>query len=269
MAGLATLHHETRRWLRSANTNDPEKRPLSRLQNHESQVKYARYLKRFVCYSLRIATWILSRQGVASDPVDGSSDTDEDEGGDDRSEGPDKQQTLPGPSDHLHDAERLFPWKDDQLRLASRLLDSLRSGSDGESTQLEAMLQYCKAFVFQRIWGSPFESGLVHFIAVLGIDDDQARLRQAHNFSYMLAGLVYDVRVLAAEVLLPVGGRSDQGEAAVRGFLEQRRDFLVDGCYAPMSQMLSLLAYGKHLALNHGNAGMVDWPDEETMTLRG
>ena len=83
------------------------------------------------------------------------------------------------------------------------------------------------------------------------------RLRTANDYSYVLAGLVYDIRVLAVEYLLPSQERKEQSEAEIDAFLEKRRGFLADGSYSPMSSMLSLLAYGKNLALNHGNASMV------------
>jgi hypothetical protein len=38
---------------------------------------------------------------------------------------------------------------------------------------------------------------------VLGIDREMGRLRIAKNYSFMLAGIVYGVRVLGIEKLLP------------------------------------------------------------------
>lgn len=54
VAGLSTLAQETRRWLKSASRKENEQRPLSRLQNPESQRRYAGYMKRFVYYCLRV-----------------------------------------------------------------------------------------------------------------------------------------------------------------------------------------------------------------------
>jgi hypothetical protein len=54
VAGLSTLGHETRRWLRSANREEVHKKPMVRLQEAASQARYARYWKRFVCYCLRV-----------------------------------------------------------------------------------------------------------------------------------------------------------------------------------------------------------------------
>jgi hypothetical protein len=54
VAGLSTLAQETRRWLKSASREEIDQRPLARLQNPESQRRYAGYMKRFVCYCLRV-----------------------------------------------------------------------------------------------------------------------------------------------------------------------------------------------------------------------
>ena len=52
--GLPTLGHVIRRWLRSAKASEPDVRPLARLQNEESQKRYAGYMTRFLCYTLRV-----------------------------------------------------------------------------------------------------------------------------------------------------------------------------------------------------------------------
>ena len=55
VAGLSTLAQETRRWLKSASREEIDQRPLARLQNPEGRRRYAGYMKRFVCYCLRVA----------------------------------------------------------------------------------------------------------------------------------------------------------------------------------------------------------------------
>ena len=86
----------------------------------------------------------------------------------------------------------------------------------------------------------------------------------------MLAGLVCYVRVLAVKAVLPSARRNEWGEAERKHFLRKRRHFLADGSYSPMSTMISLLAYGKSIALNTSNAGSVQWsPDHRVLYLRG
>ena len=110
----------------------------------------------------------------------------------------------------------------------------------------------------------------MQFLAVLGIDTETKRLRSAKNYSYMLAGMVYCVRVLGVEKLLPAAGRDEQTEDERDRFLDMRKKYLADGSYSPMSEMISLLAYSKHAALNEGNAGNAYWSlDKKIFYLNG
>jgi hypothetical protein len=52
--GLWTLPHKIRRYLRSAKPTEPDTRPLGRMQNPDSQARYASYIVKFVCFYLRI-----------------------------------------------------------------------------------------------------------------------------------------------------------------------------------------------------------------------
>ncbi|KAK1919463.1 hypothetical protein P3342_013202 [Pyrenophora teres f. teres] len=115
-----------------------------------------------------------------------------------------------------------------------------------------------------------FSSRLVQYLGVLGIDTQTNCLRTAKNYSYMLAGVVYCVRVLAVEKLLPAVERDEETEEDRDAFLELRKKYLADGSYSLMSAMLSLLVYGKHAALNEGNASNAYWsPDKKTFYLNG
>ena len=125
------------------------------------------------------------------------------------------------------------------------------------------MLQFSASFIFRNISNSPFNSGLIHFLAVLGINEELRRLRTANDFSFMLAGVVYCARVLAVEWLLPSAEREMQGDAERAEFLDRRKQFLADGSFSPMSTMISLLAYSKAVALNHNNPGSIYWSKDK------
>jgi TctA family transporter len=78
--------------------------------------------------------------------------------------------------------------------------------------QMKALLDFYESLIFQRVRGDVFKSAVLHFLAVLGIDEEIGRLRQANDFSYMLAGVVYCVWVLAVEIILPSTERENQNE---------------------------------------------------------
>lgn len=74
---------------------------------------------------------------------------------------------------------------------------------------MKALLDFYESLIFQRVRGDVFKSAVLHFLAMLGVDEEIGRLRQANDFSYMLAGVVYCVRVLAVEIILPSTKRED------------------------------------------------------------
>jgi hypothetical protein len=57
-----------------------------------------------------------------------------------------------------------------------------------------------------------FKSTILYFLAVLRIDEEINRLRQANDFLYILAGVIYCVRVLAIEIILLSIERDNQNK---------------------------------------------------------
>ncbi|KAG9886428.1 hypothetical protein KCU98_g17623, partial [Aureobasidium melanogenum] len=290
VSGLSSMPDGLRRWLRSAAMSEADKRPLARLQNPESQQRYVGYWKRMICYCLRV--WCTrnessgngsdnddTRSNTGSDSDDANSNadthTDTDNDDDDRNDEDDNDadNTNADPQDdqgrqqrqaqdHMHDARRLFPWNDQLERAVEevwRLIVLEGDTSSVEDEQIPAMVELCKVLLFKKVWNNRFESAVIHFMAVMGIDETNARLRDGNDYSYMIAGLVYVSRIVTAEALLPSLDRENQGEVEFQAFLEQRKEFLADGSMSVMADMLSLLAYGKTIAKNFHARGKLHW----------
>jgi hypothetical protein len=167
------------------------------------------------------------------------------------------------------DARRLFKWREGQQEKARAVLRSIENGEE-EAAQLAALLAFIETFVSSKVYHEPFDCPTVHFLAVLGIDEENDRLRTGNDYSYRVAGLVYCFRVFALEAVLSADQRAAQGPDEFEAFLGQRKKYLTDGSMSVMSTMISLLAYGKYLAMNHGNAGAIFWEKEDkVMQLRG
>jgi hypothetical protein len=71
----------------------------------------------------------------------------------------------------------------------------------------------------------------------------------------MLASVVYCVRVLTVEKLLPAAKRDEQTAEDRDRFLANRQRFLANRSYSLISEIISLLAYGKLVALAASNLG--------------
>jgi hypothetical protein len=236
-------------------------------------------MARLLCYSLRVLqscedgeklestaeSESNDSQGSESEKDDGS---EQDEDYEDESDGGARSDT-PAVVDVFKDARRLYPWQGQQKELLKRVRESIEKGWD-EKSQLKALLEFYDSLIFQRVRGDTFKSVILHFLAVLGIDEETRRLRQANDFSYMLAGIVYCIRVIAIEVILPSEERDNQDDADDERFKQTRDEFLADGTYSVMSKALSILAYGKSIAMDHSNAGSISWSDDETtMSYKG
>jgi Helicase conserved C-terminal domain/Orsellinic acid/F9775 biosynthesis cluster protein D/DEAD/DEAH box helicase len=320
VAGLFTFDIELRRWIKSSQQGEPDRRPIARLQNPDSQDRYTGYLRRFACYVFRV--WASEQElsasqqeisGISTSATHGqasrsarsslesSSDDDDDDNDDEEEEEEEEEENdtneesndetseeeettlVSNGSQHrpanqvvdpMQDARELFPWYGQQKALVAELYDLLvnTDGSITDEARTGKMAEVYRSFIFHKVGGKQFSSGLIHFLAVLGIDEDNNRLRHAVDYSYMLAGMVYNIRVLGAELLLPVAEREQQIDdlEGREEFLEQRRRFLADGTGTPMSIMISLLAYGKYVAMNTGNTGSVTWSrDRQTLYFRG
>ena len=93
-------------------------------------------------------------------------------------------------------------------------------------------------------------------------------MRTAKNYLYILAGIVYCVQVIAVKALLLGSQRSTQTEQDRDRFVEMRQKYLADGSFSPISKIISMLAYGKHIRLSASNLGNAHWSlDKKTFYL--
>jgi hypothetical protein len=77
---------------------------------------------------------------------------------------------------------------------------------------MKALLDFYESLIFQGVRGDVFKSAILHFLAILGIDEEINQLHQANDFLYILASVVYCMRMLAIEIILLSTEREDQNE---------------------------------------------------------
>jgi len=160
-------------------------RPLARLQNEDSQKRYAGYMTRFICYTLRVWKSCEEVGGAGSGCESFDEGRDEDEDGDEVEDGvgddvegvtaPNPTSELTGSStgevDTMKDARKLYPWPSGLHEIVGRLWRALSPSCCMELPEM-VMLEFFRHVLFQHVRVDVFESPLLHFLAVLGIDED-------------------------------------------------------------------------------------------------
>ncbi|CAD0055259.1 unnamed protein product [Aureobasidium pullulans] len=157
------------------------------------------------------------------------------------------------PADSSHGTTN---WK---ARYKSLDIGHLRGDTSSvEDDQIPAMVELCKVLLFRKVWNDRFDSAMIHFMAVMGIDETNARLRDGNDYSYMIAGLVYVSRLVAARGFAPVARAREPRRGRVRSVSRAEKEFFADGSMSVMAEMLSLLAYGKKIAKTSAQ-GKLHW----------
>ncbi|KFZ19433.1 hypothetical protein V501_00662, partial [Pseudogymnoascus sp. VKM F-4519 (FW-2642)] len=167
-------------------------------------------------------------------------------------------------SDRMKDCCELTKFNPEQKQLLEDMLQTLVSGEDDE-TQVQKMSALMMSMILQSLKGlDRFDSPMIHFAAVLGIVEEENRLRRGDEYSYMLAGFMYCIRVLFVEHALPAATREEQTRDDIDRFLELRRGYLVVGSYSPCSFLIKMLGYEKTMSMQKINQPSITWSRSET-----
>ncbi|KAG6277208.1 hypothetical protein E4U47_007401 [Claviceps purpurea] len=254
--GLASLPLGIRRWLRSDHPTEMHPRPMGRLTNriseesHEVESPSPFVNKEEDDAEIHImrgdrmddARQLFPRRDEEKDQLKSEHSC--------KAESPsplvkmedDDANPLIVHADKMSDARRLFPWRDRQKEQAKKLLQSVAPGNDSIRN---ALLDYSQTFIFQYVYYELFDSPMFHAMAILGIYGEEARHKEGHECSFMVAGLLYCSRVIASEILLPSKEREQQGDAEYEVFLQKRKESMPDGSMSVFSNMINLLFFAR------------------------
>ena len=125
------------------------------------------------------------------------------------------------------------------------------------NTQLKVLLNLLISFFFIITSNKLFSSRLIYFLTILGINSNINYLYIVKNYLYILAGVVYYIRVLSVEKLLLSTCYNKQTNKNYKYFLEYREKYLANSLYSLISKVLSLLAYSKYIMLAASNLGNI------------
>jgi hypothetical protein len=164
----------------------------------------------------------------------------------------------------------------EQKRLIDEMQESLDT-KEGEETQTRKMMALSGSLIFQSIKGlDRFDSAMVHFGAVLGINEEGTNLLLGDRCSFKFAGFIYCIRVLFLEHVLPTNMRRKMTAQHIDYFLEMRAKYLVVGGYNPTGELIKWLGYGKVMSLQKIKQPSITWtrskenrPDGDMLYFRG
>ncbi|KAF8846480.1 hypothetical protein BDZ45DRAFT_552726, partial [Acephala macrosclerotiorum] len=163
----------------------------------------------------------------------------------------------------MKDCCELTKFSSEQKQLLQDMLESLES-EENENTQVPKMSALIMSMILQSLKNCDrFDSPVIHFAAILRIVENENRLRRSNEYSYMLAGFMYCVRVLFVEHTLSVATRADQTAADIDRFLELRNKYLVVESYSPCSFLIKMLKYSKTMSIQKINQLSITWTRSE------
>lgn len=137
-----------------------------------------------------------------------------------------------------------------------------------ESRLDRAMLFFCISLLDHTLTGDLFESTIVGFLAVLGIDVKRKILQDACTYTPSLSGLIKigQVLVIQRSVLAAEEGEVDRPADLLD---EMRERFMIHGSRSPFNWALRLRAYGKKIRNSTTSLGYVYWStDNEKLSYK-
>jgi hypothetical protein len=142
---------------------------------------------------------------------------------------------------------------------------------DQDAELTGALMGLCMAVVMQdtsRI--KLYESPMMHYLAVRGVDEQSQTLRPAFYYTPILAGALWINRLIMLEVAVPLepwpalGLESKAEVESIRERIhELRQKHLCEGSFSPTASILSQLAMGKHFNKLHKSPPNIHWSEDE------
>jgi len=142
---------------------------------------------------------------------------------------------------------------------------------DQDADVTNALMHLCMLVIMQdtsRI--KLYESPLMHYLAVRGVDEQAKAFRAAFFYTPILAAVLWINRLIMLEVAVPleawpaVGLQSKDQVVSVRDNIHQlRTKHLCEGSFSPTASILSQLAMGKHFNQLHKSQPNIHWAEDE------
>jgi hypothetical protein len=131
------------------------------------------------------------------------------------------------------------------------------------------LMQFCILIVMQDMSKiSVYDSPLMHFMAIIGVDAHTKTLRLSFHYTKFLAAVLYINRLIILEVAVPaevwpiLQSRDDIPDVLAR-IKQIRSKYLCEGLFSLTSCILSQLAMGKAFNKMHKSAPNIYWSEDQ------
>ena len=235
----ATNHKDTLKWWASPKNEASSPRPFELPQNAKTIDKYSGYWQHFICYAMRTA------------PQEGW-----------------EEETETGVK-YSEEQWQCIDWMRTILQV---------DGPDDEFTEEKErdyeltteLMRFCMLMVMQDTsrFNSVYDSPLMHYLAVRGVDTHTKAFRSSFFYTPILAGVLYMNRLVMLEVAVPIEGwrelqlaNKDEIDSIPDRIHQIRQQHLCEGSFSPTSSILGQLAMGKSFNRLHQSPSNIHWSE--------
>ncbi|EED20832.1 conserved hypothetical protein [Talaromyces stipitatus ATCC 10500] len=125
----------------------------------------------------------------------------------------------------------------------------------------QACLRLSIALLDHTLKGDLYESAVVGFLAVLGVDAEKRTFRDAYSYTPSLSGLVKMAQMLVVQEAI-IQADEDQVEHPADALDEMRERFLIHGTRSPFAWITRLRTYGKKIQNTTTSLGYIYWSED-------
>jgi hypothetical protein len=142
---------------------------------------------------------------------------------------------------------------------------------DQDRDVTNAVMCLCMIVIRQDTSRIPlYQSPLMHYLAVRGVDEHSKTFRAAFFYTPILAAALWISRLIMLEVAVPLEAwptlrleAKANIEDVPKRMHELRRKHLCEGSFSPTASILSQLAMGKHFNKLHTSPPNIHWSEDE------
>jgi hypothetical protein len=129
----------------------------------------------------------------------------------------------------------------------------------------DACLDFCIALLDYHLKGDLFESTILGFLVVLGIDEKNSTFFEAQNYTLILSGSIKIGQMLVLQKAIQAF-KNEEVEEPFTILDKMRKRFMIIETCAPFSWAIQLRLYGKRVRDSITSLGCIQWSkDNETI----